>query len=76
MKKPLLVIELQDSTSVPKVVYDGVVIEGKQRVTFDWETGAGNVGGVSFSIKNLDVINGHTVSTSIEKKYRKHAGLD
>jgi len=35
---PLINIELDDINSVPKVFYKGKEIDGKMRVSFDWET--------------------------------------
>lgn len=51
--QPLLIIELQDETSVPKVFYEGEEITGKVRVLFDWVTeGAETLtGGTKYNIE-------------------------
>lgn len=36
--KPLLTIELQDESSVPKVIYRGEELSYKQHIYFNWET--------------------------------------
>lgn len=38
MSKKLLVIELENETAVPKVIYKGEEITKKVSVAFDWET--------------------------------------
>lgn len=38
MKEKLLVIELDESTSVPRIFYKGEELTGKQEVKFDWNT--------------------------------------
>ena len=48
--KPLLIIELQDETSVPRVFYQGEEITGKIRVSFDWETRTDELGGTMYNI--------------------------
>lgn len=35
---PLLTIELQDESSVPKVIYKGEELSYKQHIHFDWKT--------------------------------------
>lgn len=50
--KPLLVIELQDESSVPKVIYKGEEIKHKQNVFFDWDTGNSVTGGLTYAIEH------------------------
>lgn len=59
--EPLLVIELQDESSIPKVLYKGKEITYKIRVSFDWETKREHegTGGVRF---NVDYFNKETNS--------------
>lgn len=35
---PLLVIEVDDIKSVPKVWYQGIKVEGKKVISYEWET--------------------------------------
>lgn len=66
-QKPLLTIELQDETSVPKVFYEGEEITHKARVSFDWETEKAmpNSGGTKFNIDYVDVMNGGPIQKGI-----------
>ena len=54
--KPLLSIELEDETAIPKVFYKGEEIESKTRIQFDWETRREHIGtgGVKFHIEHGD----------------------
>lgn len=56
VNEPLLTIELQDETSVPKVFYKGEEIEYKTRVSFDWETEGcmPDSGGTKLNIEHLE----------------------
>ncbi|MGG3800449.1 hypothetical protein [Metabacillus fastidiosus] len=52
----LLVIELDDETSVPKVFYKGEELTGKVHIHFDWKTKERpSLGGLSYEIKRADV---------------------
>ena len=53
----LLIIELQDETSVPKVFYEGEEITDKVRVSFDWITKGcmHGSGGTKFNIEHLEM---------------------
>ncbi len=54
-KQPLLTIELQDESSIPKVFYEGEEITGRIQISFDWITsGARDIGGMEFLIKHVD----------------------
>ncbi|MFD1335727.1 hypothetical protein ACFQ4N_09225 [Oceanobacillus iheyensis] len=50
---PLLTIELEDETSVPKVFYKGVEVELKREVLFHWETDTEEFGGLTYNIEHL-----------------------
>lgn len=50
----LLIIELQDETSVPKVSYKGKEITSKANVNFDWDTkDAYGLGGLTYGFEHL-----------------------
>ena len=53
---PLLTIELQDETSVPKVFYKGKELIGKSDVWFEWKTQREHkyTGGVDFKVNYYD----------------------
>jgi len=55
-KRPLLTIELEDETSVPKVIYKGEELTSKKKVKFEWETQRehAGTGGVNFWIEHFD----------------------
>lgn len=73
--KPLLVIELQDESSVPKVFYKGKEIELKKHIRFEWDTkDAVSLGGLTYAIEHYEnedmrqpVLNG------IERRLGDHA---
>lgn len=51
---PLLKIELQDESSVPKVFYKGEEIIHKANVHFDWDTkDAHSLGGLTYGFEYL-----------------------
>lgn len=56
-QEPLLVIELDNETAVPKVFYKGKEITGKVRVSFDWATKdrEPNSGGTKFNVEYHEV---------------------
>ena len=57
IKKPLLVIELQDLDSVPAVYYKGQRMFDNRLVSalFNWEANLGNTGKQSIEIKGYDI---------------------
>jgi len=59
--EPLLVIELQNESSVPKVFYQGQEITDKVRVSFDWETKTDELGGTRYNIEHYE--SGHKIPT-------------
>ena len=50
-RKNLLVIELQDENSVPKVIYKGEEIHMKTKISFDWETRTDEYGGTHIGLE-------------------------
>lgn len=65
---PLLRIELQDETSVPKVFYEGKEITGgKARVLFNWDTeeAVPNSGGTKFNVEYADVVDGKLIKKGV-----------
>lgn len=52
VKKPLLTIELDSETSVPRVFYEGKEISNKVRISFDWETRTDAIGGTRYNIEH------------------------
>lgn len=54
--KPLLVIELESETSVPKVFYQGEEITGRKQIEFGWKTKRGyeGTGGMKIYIEYAD----------------------
>lgn len=71
--KPLLVIELQDENSVPKVSYKGEEITHKQNVFLEWNTDTAIMGGLTYSIEHADLGEGYPVTNRIERKVKGHA---
>lgn len=73
-KKPLLIIELQDESSVPKVIYKGEEVKCKHNVSFEWDTsGAYDNGGLSYAIEHFDTHNRQLTVNRIERRVRDHA---
>ena len=70
---PLLTIELQDETSVPKVFYKGEEIELKQHIFFDWDTDTDEFGGLTYAIEHIDKNKGCPVLNRIERRTKGHA---
>lgn len=71
---PLLTIELQDESSVPKVIYKGREIKWKQNVFFDWDTSdERSPGGLSYAIEHQETGNGQVTCNRIERRVRDHA---
>lgn len=53
--EPLLTIELQNESSVPRVFYKGKEVTGKVNVSFDWDTAdCRSMGGLSYTIESVD----------------------
>lgn len=67
-RNPLLTIELENDTSVPKVFYKGEEITNKINVQFDWETDTDIPGGVSYAIEHVE----DKGVNRIERKVRGH----
>lgn len=72
-KGNLLVIELKDETSVPKVFYKGEEIELKQNISFDWDTDTEFMGGLSYAIEHRVKDIGYPVTNIIERRVKGHA---
>lgn len=69
----LLVINLQDETSVPKVFYKGEEITNKVNVFFDWDTDTDVYGGLSYAIEHLETGGKYPVNNRIERRTKGHA---
>lgn len=72
-KSNLLVIELKDETSAPKVFYKGEEIELKQNVFFDWDTDTDVMGGLSYAIEHVVIGKGYPITNRIERRVKGHA---
>lgn len=69
--KALLVIELENEASVPKIIYKGKEIEGKREVVFHWETDTSIPGGLTYAIEHAEKDN--RLSTNrIERRLKGH----
>lgn len=56
-QKPLLIIELEEETSVPKVFYKGEEVTMKARILFEWETGNDDEkGGTRYNIEHFEKV--------------------
>lgn len=71
--KPLLTIELESETAVPKVFYKGEEITGKRHVFFDWETDTTIPGGLTYAIEHIDAKQVRPGITKIERRVKGHA---
>lgn len=70
----LLVIELEDETSVPKVFYKGEEIKNKQNIFLDWDSETDtDHGGLSYAVEHTDQSKGYPVTNRIERKVKGHA---
>lgn len=70
-KQPLLTIELQDESSVPKVFYKGEEVKYKSNVFFDWDTSdERSPGGLTYAIEHYEA-NG--TANRIERRIKDHA---
>lgn len=72
-KQQLLMIELEDETSAPKVFYKGEEITHKQNVFLEWDTDTDIMGGLTYSIEHADLGKGYPVTNRIERKVKGHA---
>lgn len=72
--KPLLVIVLEDESSVPKVLHKGKEIKFKTNVRFEWETDTDidELGGLTYSIEHHERTGVPTLN-KIERKIKGHA---
>ena len=54
--EPLLTIELENETVIPKIFYKGEEIESKARIQFDWKTRRAyeGTGGMKLQIEHYD----------------------
>jgi len=60
VNKPLLTIELESETAVPKVFYKGEEITMKRHVSFEWDTSdERSRGGMSYEIEHFEKRKGH-----------------
>ncbi len=73
--QPLLVIELESETAVPKVIYKGKEIKLKRNVFFDWETDGAypTEGGLTYAIEHFERHASLTTINRIERKVKGHA---
>lgn len=73
-EQPLLSITLQDESSVPKVIYKGEEIEGKQSIQLDWETSdAVSMGGLTYAIEHVERNKDYPAINRIERRVKGHA---
>ncbi len=69
----LLVIELQDESSAPKVFYKGEEIKLKANVFFDWETDTDVWGGLTYAIEHYEHGAVPPALNRIERRVKGHA---
>lgn len=72
-KQSLLVIELEDESSVPKVFYKGEKIKLKTNIFFDWDTDTDLFGGLTYAIEHYEEGNKFPTLKRIERKVKGHA---
>lgn len=77
-EQPLLTIELQDETAVPKVFYEGEEITNKMRISFDWLTRGdlSNSGGTKFNIEHFDTDDKEAILKGVGLSRGKYAMSD
>src|SRR5690625_147053 len=73
VKRPLLSIELQDESSVPKVIYKGEEVKYKRNVFLDWDTDTDECGGLTYAIEHMETGNKYPVINRIERQVEAHA---
>lgn len=54
MNDKLLVIELEEETSIPRVIYKGEEITRRIKVSFAWETRTDEYGGMKYHLEFAD----------------------
>lgn len=70
----LLVIELQDESSVPKVLYKGKEIKLKAHVLFEWDTSdERSPGGLTYAIEHYEEGSNPVTCNRIERRTGDHA---
>ena len=69
---PLLQIELQDETSVPKVYYKGEEVTKLIYVSMAWDTATDIPGGMSYTIECGDTSEGYLACERIERRIKAH----
>lgn len=72
-KTSLLVIELENERSVPKVFYKGEEIKLKTSVQFDWDTDTEYMGGLTYAIEHYEHGKVPPVLNRIERRVKGHA---
>lgn len=75
VKKPLLVIELENESAIPKVFYKGEEIKSKVHVHFEWDTATNLPGGLTYAIEHVEKGNGIPTVNRIERRVRGHATI-
>ncbi|GIP63353.1 hypothetical protein J32TS6_19080 [Virgibacillus pantothenticus] len=72
--EPLLVIELENETAVPKVIYKGKEIRLKRHIYFDWTTRTGEPteGGLTYIVEHYEREE-HPAVNRIERRVEGHA---
>lgn len=69
---PLLVIELENESSVPKIIFKGKEVEGKREILFHWETDTSIPGGLTYAIEHAEKENCFATNR-IERRVKGHA---
>ena len=72
-KEKLLVIELENETTAPKVFYNGEEITHLVHVGIDWDTATAYSGGLTYAIEHAVIGEGYPVSNRIERRVKSHA---
>lgn len=72
-QQPLLTIELETETSVPKVFYKGKEITNKVNVYLDWDRDTDTFGGLTYAIEHYEKGNGYPTLNRIERRVKGHA---
>lgn len=67
-QKPLLTIEIENETAVPKVFYEGKEITDMVRISFSWDTKTAELGsgGTRFNVEHVDVVNDEPVQKGVD----------
>ncbi|MEK4148929.1 hypothetical protein NST02_17860 [Robertmurraya sp. FSL W8-0741] len=71
-KHPLLVIELENESSVPKIIFKGKEVEEKREILFHWETDTSIPGGLTYAIEHAEKENCFATNR-IERRVKGHA---